>query len=103
MRRRAESTSGLIRRSEWSRGTNPSGVKPNNNVACRSVSPGFAVCLSYNNTRTSMISHAIFQQPLRPTCGLLKRVGCGSDCVRQETVASLFAPTGSVIEVRLRA
>ena len=36
-------------------------------------------------------------------CGLLKRVGCVSDCVRRETVASLFAPAGSVIEVRLRA
>ena len=63
MRPNAESTSGLICRSGWFFGTNPSGFKPNSNVACRSVSPLIAVSLSYNNTHTSMISHVLFQQP----------------------------------------
>ncbi len=35
MRPGAEPTSGLIRRSGWTWGTNPFGIKPNINVACR--------------------------------------------------------------------
>ena len=63
MRASAESTSGLIRRNGWSLGTNPSGVKPNIIVACRSDSPRILISLNKPLNCTSLSSHTLFQQP----------------------------------------